>query len=420
MTAARSPLAPARFPDLPALAGVRAAVCAAGLRYRGRPDLALIELAPDTTVAGVFTQSLLPGHPVRWCRAILPFGRARGVVVNAGQANVMVGPAGDDVVRAEAEAAAALLGARPEEIYIASTGVIGERLDVDAVIGRLPELQAALDAGAWEGAATAITTTDTFIKGSSARARIGDTEVGIVGIAKGSGMIQPDMATMLAFLFTDAALPAGLLQALLVEANAGSFNAITVDGDTSTSDSVLLFATGQVDHPAPARLDDPLLAGFRAALAEVATDLAQQVVRDGEGAQKLIEVRVGGAVTDASARRIAFSIANSPLVKTAIAGGDANWGRLAMAIGKAGEPLEPARVAIRVGGHAIAEGGHRLMGYDETPVVAHLKGQEILLEVDGRRRLRQHDRVDLRPDPRLHLDQRRLPLLKRAALVRRR
>jgi glutamate N-acetyltransferase/amino-acid N-acetyltransferase len=381
MTIARSPLAPARFPALPAIAGVRLAACAAGLRYRGRPDLTLIELAEGTTVAGVFTKSLLPGHPVRWCRAILPLGRARGVVVNAGQANVMVGPAGDAVVRTEAEATAALLGARPEEIYIASTGVIGERLDVETVVGRLPELKAALDPAAWEPAAAAIMTTDTFAKGSLAQARIGETGVAIAGIAKGSGMIQPDMATMLAFLFTDARLPAGLLQALLVEANASSFNAITVDGDTSTSDTVLLFATGRAQNPEPARLDDPLLAGFRAALGAVMTDLAKQVVRDGEGAQKLIEVRVAGAVSDASARRIAFSIANSPLVKTAIAGGDANWGRLAMAIGKAGEPIAAERVAIRVGGHAIADGGHRLEGYDEAPVVAHIEGQEVLLEV---------------------------------------
>jgi glutamate N-acetyltransferase/amino-acid N-acetyltransferase len=378
---ARAPLAPAGFPAIPALAGVRLAACAAGLRYHGRPDLTLIELAPGTTVAGVFTKSLLPGHPVRWCRAILPLGRARALVVKPGPAHVMIGPAGDAVVPREADATARLLGARPEEIYIASTGVIGERLDVETVVDRLPELQAALDPGAWEPAATAITTTDTFIKGSFAGTCIGETEVTIAGFAKGSGMIQPDMATMLAFLFTDARLPAGLLQALLAEANQGSFNAITVDGDTSTSDSVLLFATGQARHPEAARLDDPLLDGFRAALAQVTKDLALQVVRDGEGAQKLIEVRIAGAVSDTSARRIAFSIANSPLVKTAIAGGDANWGRLAMAIGKAGEPIEVERVAIRVGGHAIAEGGHRLMNYDEAPVVAHVKGQEVLLEV---------------------------------------
>jgi glutamate N-acetyltransferase/amino-acid N-acetyltransferase len=381
MALARSPLAPARFPDLPSVTGVRLAACAAGLRYRDRPDLTLIEVAPGTAVAGLFTRSLLPGHPVRWCRAILPFGRARALVVNAGQANVMVGPAGDAVCRIEAEATAKLLGARPEEIYLASTGVIGERLDVASVVARLPELEASLDANAWELAASAIVTTDTFAKGSFARATIGDGEVTICGMCKGSGMIQPDMATMLAFLFTDAALPPGLLQALLAEANRGSFNAITVDGDSSTSDTVLLFATGRARHPVPARLDDPLLEPFRAALGEVMTDLAKQVVRDGEGAQKLIEVRVAGAVTDDSARRIAFSIANSPLVKTAIAGGDANWGRLAMAIGKAGEPIEPARVAIRFGGHPIAEDGHRLEGYDETPVVAHLKGREILLEV---------------------------------------
>jgi glutamate N-acetyltransferase / amino-acid N-acetyltransferase len=381
MTTERSPLAPARFPDMPAVAGVRLAACAAGLRYRGRPDLTLVELAAGSTVAGVFTKSLLPGHPVRWCRAILPLGRARGLVVNAGQANVMVGPAGDAVVRTEAEAAAALLGSRAEEIYIASTGVIGERLDVATVVGRLPELEAGLDPLAWQGAASAIMTTDTFAKGSFAKARIGEVEVTICGFAKGSGMIQPDMATMLAFLFTDATLSAGLLQALLVEANARSFNAITVDGDTSTSDTVLLFATGQARHPEPARLDDPLLDGLRLALGAVMTDLAQQVVRDGEGARKLITITVAGAVTDDSARRVAFSIANSPLVKTAIAGSDANWGRLAMAIGKAGEPIEPERIAIRVGGHAIAEAGHRLESYDEAPVSAHLKGREVLLEV---------------------------------------
>ncbi len=381
MALARSPLAPERFPDLPRVPGVRLAACAAGLRYRGRPDLTLVELVPGTTVAGLFTRSLLPGHPVRWCRAILPYGRARALVVNAGQANVMVGPAGDAVVRTEAEATAELLEARPEEIYIASTGVIGERLDVATVVARLPELEASLEPQAWELAARAIATTDTFFKGSCARTTIGDAAVTICGICKGSGMIQPDMATMLAFLFTDAALPAGLLQALLAEANRGSFNAITVDGDTSTSDTVLLFATGQARHPAPARLDGPLLERFRSALAKVMTDLAKQVVCDGEGAQKLIEVRVAGAVSDDSARKIAFSIANSPLVKTAIAGGDANWGRLAMAIGKAGEPIEPARIAIRFGGHPIAEDGHRVEGYDETPVVAHLKGREILLEV---------------------------------------
>jgi glutamate N-acetyltransferase / amino-acid N-acetyltransferase len=381
MTTERSPLAPARFPDMPAVAGVRLAACAAGLRYRGRPDLTLVELAAGSTVAGAFTKSLLPGHPVRWCRAILPLGRARGLVVNAGQANVMVGPAGDAVVRTEAEAAAALLGSRAEEIYIASTGVIGERLDVATVVGRLPELEAGLDPLAWQGAASAIMTTDTFAKGSFAKARIGEVEVTICGFAKGSGMIQPDMATMLAFLFTDATLSAGLLQALLVEANARSFNAITVDGDTSTSDTVLLFATGQARHPEPARLDDPLLDGLRLALGAVMTDLAQQVVRDGEGARKLITITVAGAVTDDSARRVAFSIANSPLVKTAIAGSDANWGRLAMAIGKAGEPIEPERIAIRVGGHAIAEAGHRLESYDEAPVSAHLKGREVLLEV---------------------------------------
>jgi glutamate N-acetyltransferase / amino-acid N-acetyltransferase len=377
----RSPLAPERFPEIPAVPGVRMAACAAALRYRDRPDLLLVELAEGTTVAGLLTRSSVPGHPVAWCRRILPRGRARGLVVNAGNANVLVGEAGDAAVRAEVETAAALLGAELQEVFVASTGVIGEPLPVAKITAALPGLHASLAATGWNEAAAAICTTDTFAKGAFARTRIGDAEVTVAGIAKGSGMIQPDMATMLAFLFTDAALPAALLQPLLEAACDRSFHAITVDSDTSTSDTLLLFATGQARHPVPRSPDDPLLDGFRAALDEVARDLARQVVRDGEGAAKLIAVTVQGAVDDASARRIGLAIANSPLVKTAIAGADANWGRIVMAVGKAGEPIELGRLAISFGGHPVACAGARVPDLDEAPVAAHLKGREIEIAV---------------------------------------
>ena len=381
MAPPRSPLAPPDFPAIPMLAGVRLAALAAELRYRGRPDLALIELAEGSSVAGLLTRSAIPGHPVLWCRRILPHGRARALIVNAGCANVLAGLAGDAAVRAEAEAVAAMLGGETEEIYVASTGVIGEPLPVAKIVAALPQLQSGLGADAWRDAAEAIRTTDTFAKGSFAAATIAGTEVKIAGIAKGSGMIQPDMATMLAFVFTDAALPAEVLRPLLADANERSFHAITVDSDSSTSDTLLLFATGQAAHPAPQTWQDPLLADFRAALERVLRDLAQQVVRDGEGASKLITVAVGGARSDQSARRIALSVANSPLVKTAIAGEDANWGRVVMAVGKSGEPVEPARLAISFGGHPVARAGARLPDLDEAPIAAHLKEREILIEV---------------------------------------
>jgi glutamate N-acetyltransferase/amino-acid N-acetyltransferase len=381
MAPSRSPLAPERFPDMPAIAGVRLAAGAAGLRYLGRPDLLLVELAQGTAVAGLLTRSRVPGHPVTWCRAILPRGRARGLVVNAGNANVLVGAAGDAAVRVEAETAAALLGCAPEDVFVASTGVIGEPLPVDKITQALPGLCEALALPGWREAAEAIRTTDTFAKGACARARIGDAEVTVAGIAKGSGMIQPDMATMLAFLFTDATLPAAILQPLLEAACDRSFHAITVDSDTSTSDTLLLFATGQARHPVPRGADDALLESFRTALGQVARELALQVVRDGEGASKLIAITVRGASDDGSARRIGLAIANSPLVKTAIAGADANWGRIAMAVGKAGEPVELAHLAISFGGHAVAQGGARVPDLDEAPVAAHLEGRKIEITV---------------------------------------
>ena len=381
MALPRSSLAPEGFPAIPAIPGVRLAAIAAEIRYRGRPDLALVELAEGTSVAGLLTRSAIPGHPVLWCRRILPRGKARGLIVNSGCSNVLVGPSGDAAVRTEAEAVAELLGGEPEDVYVASTGVIGEPLPVARIVAALPQLQAGLGPAAWRDAAEAIRTTDTFAKGSFSHATIAGTEVTVAGIAKGSGMIQPDMATMLAFVFTDAALPPEILQPMLADANERSFHAITVDSDSSTSDTLLLFATGQAAHPVPQAWDDPVLAGFRTALEQVLRDLAQQVVRDGEGARKLITVAIGGAASDRSARRIALAVANSPLVKTAIAGEDANWGRVVMAVGKAGEPVEPALLAISFGGHAVARAGARLPDLDEAPIAAHLKEREVLIEV---------------------------------------
>jgi glutamate N-acetyltransferase/amino-acid N-acetyltransferase len=377
----RSPLAPERFPDLPPVAGARFATLAAGIRYRGRDDLLLIELAPGSTVAGVFTRSTTAGHPVVWGRRILPAGRARAVIVNSGNANVFRGAEGDAAVRAEAQAVAEALDCRPEEVFVASTGVIGERLPVERITARMGDLVAGLRADGIAAAAGAIMTTDTFPKGASASCAIDGVPVTIAGIAKGSGMIAPDMATMLSFVVTDASVPASILQTLLSEATDASFNAITVDSDSSTSDTLLLLATGTAGNPAPAGADDPRLANFREALHTVLLDLAHQVVRDGEGAQKFIAVTVDGAVDASSARRIGLAIANSPLVKTAIAGGDANWGRVIMAVGKSGEPVEMARLGVAFGGHDVARDGAAMPDLDEAPVAAHLAGTEIVIRV---------------------------------------
>lgn len=377
-----SPLAPKRFPKLPEVAGVKLGAVAAGVRYRGRPDVLLAELAPGTTAAGVFTQNAMPGAPIDWCRRIVGRGRARALLVNAGNANVFNGREGMAAVEACAAGAAQAVGCKPDEVFIASTGVIGERLAFERILKALDRAHARAKPGAWREAARAISTTDTFQKGAGAVTEIGGKPVAIAGIAKGSGMIAPDMATMLAFVFTDARLPAPVLDALLRRANAKSFNCITVDSDTSTSDCALLFATGQAQHPRISDPDDPRLAAFGQALDGVMLDLAQQVVRDGEGASKFIEVRVTGAANDGAARRIAMSIANSPLVKTAIAGEDANWGRIVMAVGKAGEKADRDKLTIRIGGVLIAENGYRSPDYREADVVPHMKGKEILIEVD--------------------------------------
>jgi glutamate N-acetyltransferase/amino-acid N-acetyltransferase len=377
-----SPLAPAGFPPMAPIAGVRLAAAAAGIRYSGRDDVMLAELAPGSAVAGVFTQSTMPGQPVIWCRECLPRGSVRAIVVNSGNANVFTGRAGRGVIESTAAAAGKLLSCDPREVYIASTGVIGEPPPADRIAAALPGLGASLSADNWERAARAIMTTDTFPKGAAATAMIDRATLRINGFCKGSGMIAPDMATMLAFLFTDATLPPEVLQPLLAAANEPSFNSMTVDGDTSTSDTVLLCATGQARHAAIRDPGDRRLDDFRAALNRVMIDLAQQIARDGEGAQKFVTITVTGAVSDKSARRIGLAIGNSPLVKTALAAGDANWGRIVMAVGKAGEPADRDRLSISAGGVRIAAEGGPVPDYDEAPVAKHMAGREIRIDVD--------------------------------------
>jgi len=376
-----SPLA-VELPEIPPVAGVVVGATAAGLRYRGRDDLMMMGFVPGTTVAGVFTRNRCPGAPIDWCRAALPSGKARALVVNAGNANVFTGRAGREACERTARAAAGLIGCRPREVFLASTGVIGQPLPVEKIEAALPGLVADLRADGWGRAARAIMTTDTFPKGVVRTARIGETTVTIAGIAKGSGMIAPDLATMLCFLVTDAKLPAPLLQRLLARGVEASFNRTTVDSDTSTSDAVLLFATGQARHPRVPAEGGRVVRDFARALSDALQDLALAVVRDGEGAQKLIRIDVAGAVSARSAKRVALAIANSPLVKTAIAGEDANWGRIVMAVGKAGEPADRDRLSVAIGGVWVAREGSVVPGYDETPVVAHMKGREIALAVD--------------------------------------
>ena len=380
--AKRSPLAPKTYPTMPPVAGVALGSAAAGVKYKDRTDLLLVECAPGTTVAGVFTRSLTAAAPIDWCRKALRRGRGRALVVNSGNANAFTGKAGAASVDRTVAAAAGLVGCAKNEVLVASTGVIGEVLPDDRLTKALPALHRRLSGSDWRTAAEAIMTTDTFPKGASRTTTIDGAEVVINGIAKGSGMIAPDMATMLAFVFTDAGIPAPVLQKILDATNARSFNAITVDSDTSTSDTVLLFATGQAKHRRISQHGDPRLRDFKAKLEQVMADLARQIVRDGEGASKFVEVTVTGAASAKSARIIAMAIANSPLVKTAIAGEDANWGRIVMAVGKAGQRADRDRLCVKIGGIAVASDGMVVPGYDEAPVAAHMKGSEIDIEVD--------------------------------------
>ena len=379
-----SPLAPGRPPALPPIAGVTLASVHAGIRYKDRRDLMIVLLAPGTTVAGVFTRSRTRGAPVDWCRAGLTRGKVRAIVANSGNSNTFTGKAGAAVVERTATRMATLQKCRPSEVMISSTGVIGEPPPADKITGALPAMAKAVrgDSDAWQAAAEAILTTDTFPKLATRTATIDGVEVTLNGFCKGSGMIAPDMATMLAFLFTDAALPARVLQELLSASNERSFNSITVDGDTSTSDTVLLCATGQARHKRVTRKSDPRLRDFRRALDEIMVDLAQQIVRDGEGAEKFVTIHVTGATSTAAARTVGRAIGNSPLVKTALSAGDANWGRIVMAVGKSGAAADRDKLAISVGGVRITENGGPVPGYDETPVTAHMKGREIEIAVD--------------------------------------
>ena len=377
-----SPLAPKSFPQMPFVNGVRMATAKTGTKYKGRSDLLLIDLVSGTSVAGVLTKSTAPGHPVIWCRDKLQKGKARGLVVNAGNANVFNGKSGMQAVEAIAKSVGTLLHCAKNEVYVASTGVIGERLDPTKIVEKIATLKDDLQNQNWKDAAIAITTTDTFPKGSHRVVKVGKTSVNIVGIAKGSGMIAPDMATMLGFIFTDAQIPAQILQKLLNRNVKSTFNSITVDGDTSTSDTLLLFATGVAEHPIPSNDHDPILKEFEIGLNEVMLDLAKQIVRDGEGAQKLIKINVSGASSSTSARRIGLSIANSPLVKTAIAGEDANWGRVVMAVGKSGEKADRDKLGVWFGGIKIAENGGVVDNYDERPVAKHMQGHEVIIDVD--------------------------------------
>lgn len=381
----KSPLAPDSFPEMESVAGVELGTIAAGLRYKGRPDLLLGRFADGTVAAGVFTQSKMPAAPVDWCKTALERsgGAALGLVVNAGNANAFTGAAGDVAARNSAVAAADIIGCEPEQILLASTGVIGEPLDVSAFPKFLGEISKSMSGGAWLDAATAITTTDTFPKACSANALIDGQKITISGIAKGSGMIAPDMATMLGFIFTNANISRDCLQAVLREVIDKSFNSVTVDSDMSTNDCVLAFATGvegniqSITDPNDSKLGD-----FKRALLLVAQNLAQQIVRDGEGAQKFVSITVEGAEDDNSARAIAKAIANSPLVKTAIAGEDANWGRIIMAIGKSGEQADRDGLRLWIGGQLVAEEGAVASSYREAVAAEHMKGQNIDLKLD--------------------------------------
>jgi glutamate N-acetyltransferase/amino-acid N-acetyltransferase len=379
-----SPLAPARTAELPEIAGVRLATAAAGIRYSGRTDVLLAVFDRGTTVAGVLTRSRCPSAPVEWCRAKLSGGKARALVVNSGNANAFTGRTGRQATKLTAELAATATGCRPAEVFLASTGVIGEPIDAGKFRNVMDGLAARACPTAWLEAAGAIMTTDTFPKVATAVARLGDTTVTINGIAKGAGMIAPDMATMLSFVMTDAPIAAPVLQALLARGVVDTFNAITVDSDTSTSDTLLGFATGAAaarGAPAIAKANDRRLGPFRGALQEVLAGLAEQVARDGEGARKLIEVVVEGAVSKRSARRIAMAVANSPLVKTAVGGEDANWGRIVMAVGKAGEPADRDRLSIWFGKTRVAHRGARDPAYDEATVASYMKNPEISVRI---------------------------------------
>ena len=380
-----SPFAPEQLADMPAIEGVRFAACEAGIRYKNRDDLMVAVLDPGTAAAGVLTQSKTCSAPVLWCRQSLEGGKARILVVNAGNANAFTGKKGRDAVETTAEFAMKATGCEQDEVYLASTGVIGEPLEAGKFRNLLDGLVTSAKADAWAKAARAIMTTDTYPKLATRRARIGNVEVSINGFCKGAGMIAPDMATMLCFLFTDAAISAAALQQIVSSGAATSFNCMTVDGDTSTSDTCLMFATGAAATRGQAPVDkpgDPSLAEFKAATHDLLKELAIMVAKDGEGLSKFVTLTIEGAESDAAARRIGLSVANSPLVKTAIAGEDPNWGRVVMAVGKSGEAADRDNLSIWFGRHAVAEKGERAAGYDEPTIAAYMKSREIDIRID--------------------------------------
>lgn len=379
MSAIISPLAPSAYPELPAIAGVKLAACEAGIRYQNRTDLLLVELSEGTMAAGVTTRSLTASAPVLACRASLKRGKARALIVNSGNSNAFTGKAGVDSVNRTLKSCAKLLGCASGDIYMASTGVIGEKLPDEKITAALPTLSRKLSPQTWHIAARAIMTTDTYPKMATRRLKFAGKNIAINGIAKGSGMIAPDMATMLAFVFTDAKIVGKPLQKLLAAANEKTFNCITVDGDTSTSDTLLLFATGKAGNKTPTAKD---LAAFGKALESLLQELALYVVKDGEGAEKLITVNVTGAASDKAAKKIGMSIANSPLVKTAIAAGDANWGRIVMAVGKAGEKANRDKLSIKIGGVQVAKNGAAASNYREEQIASHMKGRDIIIDTD--------------------------------------
>jgi glutamate N-acetyltransferase/amino-acid N-acetyltransferase len=380
-----SPFAPSRLPEMPAVPGVRLAACEAGIRYQGRTDLMLAAFEPGTTVAGVLTRSKTCSAPVLWCRAGLEHGRARALVVNSGNANAFTGKKGRDATRMTAEAAARTVGCGVEEVYLASTGVIGEPLDAGRFVHLLDDLAKSVKPDAFEAAARAIMTTDTYAKLATRTAEIGGVPVVINGFCKGAGMMAPDMATMLCFIFTDAAISQPVLQGLLAGHADTTFNCMTVDGDTSTSDTCLLFATGAAARRGQqpvSEATDPRLAAFGAALHDLLRDLAIQVAKDGEGMSKFVTFEIGGAESWAAARTIARACANSPIVKAAIFGEDPNWGRIVMAIGKAGEAADRDKLSIWFGPHIVARDGERAAEYVEETVAAYMKGREIVIRAD--------------------------------------
>ena len=383
----KSPLAPDSFPELLPVEGFDMAVAEAGVRYKGRTDLWVLRGQKGTTVAGVYTKNTMPGAPIVWSRKALISSSKYSddvqlVVVNSGTANVFTGEVGKQAVIETAKGAATHFGGDANTVQIASTGVIGEPLEASKVTAQFPDMTQRMTPDGWAKAASAIMTTDTYPKGATSVSEIAGVPVRINGIAKGSGMIAPDMATMLAYVATDADLPANVLQDILSEQVKTTFNAITVDSDTSTSDTLLLLASRAAEGPEISTANDPRLKDFKEKLHAVLLDLALQIVRDGEGATKFIQIEVKGAMSDESAHKIGLSLANSPLVKTAIAGEDANWGRIVMAVGKCGEPADRDKLSIHFGPHIVASNGFVDSNYREEDGASYMKGQELTLKVD--------------------------------------